>query len=118
MQRDSFVHVQTPTGRSLGFSAMISPVRPSAAAGGVSSHDAKGNTLCWIAFTFCNKKDKHFCKKIAREQLWEKQQDMVKVRNLPRLLAEAEYKAWGEHEFEPPTKEWISKYNYVLRRFV
>lgn len=106
--KTSYVHVQTPFGRSLGFSAKLErdpDVMP-------HTRDDKGNTLCNLSITFCNKKDKHFDKKVARAELANKEPQLVRVRDVPNLLALAETRATGM---------WMgdaNRYNYVLRRFV
>lgn len=111
-QRDSFIHVQTPKGRSLGFSALFTDVSDMA-----ESRNKQGDLMCWFTITFCNKKDKHFCKKLAREALREKAQEWVRVRDLPKILSKAEARCcaikWGEHAAAQE-----SRYNFVLRRFV
>lgn len=109
---DSFVHVQTPCGRSLGFSALISHTLTK------DRYNKRGDMQCFLALTFCNKKDRHFCKAVARAQLREKQQQLVRVRDLPLLLAEARIKALGDEERGGPNKYHVSDYNYILKRFV
>ncbi len=111
--KDSFLHIQTPKGRSLGFSAIFSPPAIT------EMRNERGDTLCWFAVTFCNTKDKHFCKKLARAALMEKAQTLVRARDVPLLLAKAEYKARGWRIFEDGEEKHLAdKYNFVLRRFV
>ena len=106
----TYIHTQTPGGRSLGFSAqMENPYRGDS-----------GRTMVFLSLTFCNSKDKHFNKKVARAALAEKEARAVRVVDLPRLLAEAEADAVGvcnEHWFEL-VDALTPDYNYVLRRFV
>lgn len=113
----TYVHVQTPGGRSLGFSVMLVQGNT-----GYVNIEENGRARQKVLFslTFCNAKDKHFDKKIARAMLHEKEQRLVDVRELPRLLAEAEADAQG---INPDYwLSWVSgtttRYNYILRRFV
>jgi hypothetical protein len=106
MQLDTFLHVQTPKGRSLGFSALMSQISDS-----TNRYDRQGHLCCWLNTTTCNKKDKHFNKKIARAQLREKAQEKVRVRDLPLIFAALEVRC---------SREMVEsgKYNFVLRKFV
>ena len=108
--RTSYVHVQTPRGKSLGFSAMFQPLSKSLFVGDVPTN-SKGDILCHMSLTYCNLKDKHFCKKIAREELKKKAPQEVRVRDVPKILAAAESRC---------SKRVTSsvRYNYVLARFV
>lgn len=69
--------------------------------------------LCCLNITFCNSKDKHFNKRIAREVLNSRQTEVVRVRDLPRLLCEAAHTCkdnyYGIVEDD---------FNFILKRFV
>jgi hypothetical protein len=93
----------------LGFSARLDKVK---------KLNKNGEQEVDVSFTFCNKADKQFSKKIARNELADKPKIRIRVLDLPRTLAEADgYAFWGEPENNP--RDWrVSEYNYVLRRFV
>lgn len=114
----SYVHKQTKGGRSLGFSAYLSngfmPDLP------LEDRDLR----CEFATTFCNPEDKNFCRAEARRQLASKAPELVKVRDVPRLLALAHLRAEGHKPeafgefYNLALKDLTNHYNYVLRRFV
>lgn len=109
--RTSYVHVQDVWGPMIGFSAKLSAIASDPA----QCYNAKGEKEVDIAFTFCNKKDKQFSKRIARAELADKPMLRVKCKDVPRILAEAECYAWGD---EIPSMRGVNNYNYVLRRFL
>lgn len=106
--KTSYVHCQTPHGRSLGFSAKIV----------FDDEDSGANgKVCSLAITFCNKKDKHFNKKIARAELEKKELVTERCVDVPRLLAEAQdrcYRPIDRLGMRYSTTTW----NYILRRFL
>ena len=114
----TYVHTQTPRGRSLGFSAQIEQGAETFSYG--SHTDEQGRMVCAFRLTFCNSKDKHFNKKIARNVLAEKEPRIVRVVDLPRLLAEAEADAQGvkNEDWFDYVEVMTTGYNYILRRFV
>lgn len=115
--KTSYVHVQTPYGRSLGFSARILAFAPSECSADDeafgSKWNDKGDAMCYVSVTFCNKKDKHFCKKTARTELETKPEEWVRCRDVPRILGEAMARSmnWKGRVDN-------SSFNYVLRRFL
>lgn len=119
--KTSYVHVQTPFGRSLGFSALLTQMN----LGSCDEHrldpDGSGHQMVEIAITFCNRKDKHFCKATARVELAKKELKLVRVRDVPKMLAEAFAKAAyvDSHALAPHHLKSLTRdFNYVLRRFV
>jgi len=62
LKQELCFHQQTPHERSLGFSAIFMPETR-------NPIDDSGHTLVWMATTRCNKKDKAFNKKFARNYL-------------------------------------------------
>lgn len=113
--KTSYVHCKTPYGRQLlGFSAKLVKI----------AKREKGNQMCDIAFTFCNKKDKQFSKAIARQELAEKPLFRVRVLDVPHMLAGARLYAegyvdeWQKEVDNDPSRHEVSQFNYVLRRFV
>lgn len=75
IKNELFFHYQTPKGRSLGFSALM-------------MQDKDDPLVAWIAITRCNKHDKSFNKKIAREVLRNRALQAVRVKDIPKLFAE------------------------------
>src|SRR6266478_5810499 len=94
LKKPFYVHVQTPGGRSLGFSALIDWVVPFNGPDAYKNFN-NGDMMCFVAITYCNAKDKHFNKKIARQVLANKAQELVRVRDLPIVLGKADRKAYG-----------------------
>lgn len=114
IKKELFFHEQTPEGRSLGFSAIFVPDNK-------GGQDAQGNSIVWLAITFCNRKDKFFNKKIARKTLRDRPLEMVKVKDLPYKLGEASWHAQGydtgkESVGMPAQHAW--HYSSILRHFV
>lgn len=115
----SYVHKQTKGGWALGFSAFL---------GRGFGTEEDNDLRCNFALTFCNPEDKNFSRAEARNQLIEKMtvgnKQEVKVRDVPKLLAEAQLKAEGHKAsdfgefYTLALKELTNHYNYVLRRFV
>lgn len=68
-----FFHFQTPYGRSLGFSALM-------------MQDKVDPFKAWVGITRCNKHDKAFSKKIARQVLRNRALQEVRVRDIPELF--------------------------------
>lgn len=118
--KTSYVHVQTPHGRSLGFSARILAfgITPtfedddSEVGVNEGRHNDKGDRMCFLSITYCNKKDKHFCKRTAREELASKPEEWVRCKDVPKMLAAAHARAMRVAHIDP------SKYNYILGRFL
>ncbi len=81
IKKELFFHEQTPAGRSIGFSAIFVPDKV--------GKDSNGNSVVWMAITFCNKKDRFFNKKIARKVLRDRPLELVKVKDIPAKLADA-----------------------------
>ena len=106
IKKELFFHEQTPTGRSLGFSAIFVPDKV--------GKDANGNSVVWMAITFCNKKDRFFNKKIARQVLRDRPLELVKVKDIPHKLAEAGRKACGDD----PCYLYPSVYHSMWRHFL
>lgn len=75
IKNELFFHYQTPRGRSLGFSVLM-------------KQDSVDPLVAHIAITRCNKHDKAFNKKIAREVLRSRELKEVRVRDIPALLTE------------------------------
>lgn len=99
--KTSYVHVQTPNGRSLGFSAFLDPYVA-----------ADGRVMCEVAITRCNPVDMHFCKRTARENLANSiASSKVAARDVPAYLAEVKHRCTGK-------KESSAQFNYVLKRFL
>ena len=104
--KTSYVHVQT-AGKRLGFSAKIDCSE---------DVDDNGRKVCDLSFTFCNPKDKHFCKKKARAALDDAISVEVRCIDVPQYLADAEDYCYG-HTGRAPA-HIVSRYNYVLKRFL
>lgn len=75
IKNELFFHYQTPHGRSLGFSALM-------------KQDPNNPLVAQVAITRCNKHDKAFNKKIAREVLRSRVLQQIPLRDLPTLLAQ------------------------------
>ena len=103
--KELFFHEQTPGGRSLGFSAIFVPCKG-------PNKDQQGNTLVWMAITFCNKKDSFFNKKIARKVLRDRPLELVKAKDIPAKLADASNKS------RPVTMAMACDYYNMYRHFV
>jgi len=110
LKRDTFLHFQTPKRRSLGFSALMSPVPP-----GYTSFNLHGDMMVWVGITRCNSHDRNFCKKTARAVLREKQQEYVRVRDLPELFAKTARRCGLSAEEYGASEE---DFAYILRKFV
>lgn len=106
LTKELFFHQQTPNGRSLGFSAIFMPAKQ----GDMVSE--RNELQVWAAITFCNKKDKAFSKKIARTVLRERPMELVRVKDIPKLLSNARDKAVGNGCY------CGNGYNSLLRHFV
>lgn len=73
LKNELFFHYQTPHGRSLGFSALM-------------KQDKADPFSAYVAITRCNKHDKSFNKKIAREILRNRELQPVRVKDIPTLF--------------------------------
>lgn len=116
LMKRSYLHYQTPRGRSLGFSASFTPVFSDKECKH-PSYNERGDMLCALNITFCNRKDKHFNKKIAREILNSRQTNIVRVRDLPKLLCDAAINSVGG----PAQARYYTvpdDFAFILKRFV
>ena len=113
IKTELFFHSQLGYARSLGFSARFTPA--------ATLMDQEGHPVIQMALTQCNKNDKVFSKKIARQVLREREGQTVRVRDVPSLMAAAYLKAvhGGFHEVNDATINHISEgYNFLLRKFI
>lgn len=110
LNKEMFFHQQTPAGKSLGFSVIFVPHSHEGAA--TIKFNDKGEQITWMAITFCNKSDRFYSKKIAREILRNRALEEVRVKDIPMLLQNAAMKAYGtkwDHSHE---------YSNLLRHFL
>lgn len=113
LQKEFFYHEQTPlSNHSLGFSAVFMPAVNHH--NGSQTLNAKGDLMVWMAVTHCNKKDKHFNKKIARAVLRERAMELVRCKDVPELLGRAHAKAY--HKTYSPLDARM--YYHILRTFL
>ena len=111
LQKEFFYHEQTPfSSHSLGFSAVFVPHKH----GSDHALNDKGDMMVWMAITHCNKKDKHFNKKIARGVLRQRAMELVRCKDVPKLLGAALCKAYKMKEYDGASRD----YNYILRAFL
>lgn len=91
LKKELFFHSNTAghynKPRSLGFSAIFLPPKQ------VDAFNENGDLQVWAAITYCNKADKQFSKKIARAVLRGRAMELVRCRDVPKLLADAANKA-------------------------
>lgn len=115
LQKEVFFHEQTPfSSHSLGFSAVFVPAIYHS--DGSPEVNKKGDLMVWMGITHCNKKDKHFNKKIARAVLRQRAMELVRCKDVPGLLAAARVKAY---KFDSTDCVNIARhYNYILRAFL
>lgn len=113
LQKRTYLHYQTPRGKSLGFTAAFTPLFADTDCSVPLLND-RGDMLCAYNITICNRKDKHFNKRIAREVLETRETTVVRVRDLPVLLADAATRSVGSGSwFADP-----DDFNFILKRFV
>ena len=103
LKKEFYYHEQTVGGRSLGFSAIFVPDSKG------PLFNSNGDLMVWMGMTFCNKKDRFFNKKIARQVLREKPLEVVRVRDIPKWLMMANNKATKTDIVEQSSYDWIIK---------
>lgn len=103
-KQERFIHYQSTSHRArhLGFSVLMSPAP--------IPFTPKGEQVVWLTATLCNKNDKHFNKKIAREILRDRPSQQVRVIDLPKILNEFAEKCNNGY--------CSQSFDYVLRYFV
>lgn len=103
LKQPLFFHQQTPNGKSLGFSAMM-------------VQDQTNPLMAKIAITFCNKKDKSFNKKVAREVLRSRALEDVPVKDIPVCLARAKRHCYRNTQEVSNATTMV--YTNILRKFL
>ena len=108
IRNELFFHYQTPYGRSLDFSVLM-------------KQDANDPMGVWLSATICNKQDKVFSKKIARQVLRERPLQAFRLRELPSILGELHLRVLNGG-FSVPSKEDLKsvaqQYDFILRKFL
>lgn len=102
-----FVHVQTPSGISNGFSVYFWP------------HDTDP-ALVNYSVALCNRVD-HFCKRLARETCYGAEEKVCRIADFPATVAALETRSWGISYDKQPMmvkRHYANKYAWLFKYFL
>jgi len=113
IKQEFFYHEQlSGFGRSLGWSIRLVPTH------GTDETNHLGERMVWLTSTRCNKKDKFFNKKIARQVLRERTPILVRCKDVPAIMRQlndvCEYGSVGNSKYI----EHGMEYNHILKKFL